>query len=99
MTFEKIKRFLDEKIFHRRSQKLLMPAEKYEDNEKSKINLDGIYSYLENEKYTKAYKVFFVDIGQKNKKKLMKKLEDVEKGSIINSHDSYPLIEGKISEE
>ena len=48
MTFEKIKRFLDEKIFHRRSQKLLMPAEEYEDNEKSKINLDGIYSYLEN---------------------------------------------------
>ena len=47
-----------------------MPAEEYEDNEKSKINLDGIYSYLENEKYTKAYKVFFVDIGQKNKKKL-----------------------------
>ena len=84
MTFEKIKRFLDEKIFHRRSQKLLMPAEEYEDNEKSKINLDGIYSYLENEKYTKAYKVFFVDIGQKNKKKLMKKLEDVEKGAIIN---------------
>lgn len=99
MTFEKIKRFLDEKIFHRRSQKLLMPAEEYEDDEKSKINLDGIYSYLENEKYTKAYKVFFVDIGQKNKKKLMKKLEDVEKGAIINSHDSYPLIEGRISEE
>ena len=99
MTFEKIKKFLDEKIFHKKSQKLLMPGEDYENNEEIKVNLDGIYSYLENEKYTKAYKVFFVDIGQKNRKKLMKKLENTEKGAIINSHDQYPLIEGRISDE
>ena len=44
MTFEKIKKFLDEKIFHKKSQKLLMPGEDYENNKEIKINLDGIYS-------------------------------------------------------
>ena len=87
MTFEKIKRFLDEKIFHRRSQKLLMPGEDEEYKNETSIYLSGIYSYLDNEKYTKAYKVFFIDIGQKNRRKLMKKLELMEKGAIINSHD------------
>ena len=99
MTFEKIKRFLDEKIFHRRSQKLLMPGEDEEYKNETNINLSGIYSYLNNEKYTKAYKVFFIDIGQKNRRKLMKKLELMEKGAIINSHDSYPITEGKIADE
>ena len=99
MTFEKIKRFLDEKIFHRRSQKLLMPGEDEEYKNETSIDLSGIYSYLDNEKYTKAYKVFFIDIGQKNRRKLMKKLELMEKGAIINSHDSYPITEGKIADE
>ena len=37
MTFEKIKKFLDEKIFHKKSQKLLMPGEDYENNKEIKI--------------------------------------------------------------
>lgn len=99
MTFEKIRKFLDEKIFHRNSQKLLMPAEYEENKEEANISLDEIFSYLENEKYIKEYKVFFVDVGQKIRKKLMKKLENMEKGVIINTHDTYPLVEGRISDE
>ena len=57
MTFEKIRKFLDEKIFHRNSQKLLMPAEYEENKEETNISLDEIFSYLENEKYIKEYKV------------------------------------------
>ena len=38
MTFEKIKKFLDEKIFHKKSQKLLMPGEDYENNKEIKKN-------------------------------------------------------------
>ena len=80
MTFEKIKKFLDEKIFHKKSQKLLMPGEDYENNEEIKVNLDGIYSYLENEKYTKAYKVFFCRYRTKKQKKIDEKTRKYRKG-------------------
>ena len=99
MTFEKIKKFLDEKIFHKKSQKLLMPGEDYENNKEIKINLDGIYSYLENEKYTKDFAVTFIGIAPKIRRKLMQKLEKNERGSIINTHDSFPIVEGFFAKE
>lgn len=96
MTFEKIKRFLDEKIFHRRSQKLLMPGN---NNEKNEINLNEIYNYMNDEKYIKDFAVTFTGIAPKIRKKLMQKLENTERGSIINTHDSFPIIEGFFANE
>ena len=63
MTFEKIKRFLDEKVFNRKSQKLLMSGEF--NKEKNKLNLNEIFYYMENEKYTKDFAVTFIGIAPK----------------------------------
>lgn len=97
MTFEKIKRFLDEKVFHRKSQKLLMSGEF--NKEKNKLNLNEIFDYMENEKYTKDFAVTFIGIAPKIRRKLMQKLENNERGSIINTHDSFPIVEGVFAKE
>lgn len=97
MTFEKIKKFLDEKIFHKKSQKLLMSGEF--NKEKNKLNLNEIFDYMENEKYTKDFAVTFIGIAPKIRRKLMQKLENNERGSIINTHDSFPIVEGVFAKE
>lgn len=97
MKFEKIKKFLYEKIFHRKSQNLLMPGEI--DREKNELNLNEIFDYMEKEKYTKDFAVTFTSIAPKTRKKLMKKLENNERGSLINTHDSFPIVEGFFAKE
>lgn len=97
MTFQKIKRFLDEKVFNRKSQKLLMSGEF--NKEKNKLNLNEIFYYMENEKYTKDFAVTFIGIAPKIRRKLMQKLENNERGSIINTHDSFPIVEGVFAKE
>lgn len=97
MIIEDIRKFLNEKIFHRKPQKLLMSGEYT--NEKRQLNLDEIYAYMEDEKYARDFNVTFTDIPPKIRKKLMKKLESMEKGTIINTHDSFPLVEGVFANE
>lgn len=96
MIFEKIKKFLDEKIFHKNTQKLLMPGDY--SSEKNKLTLNSIYAYIESEKYVKDFNVTFVNITNKIRKKLMKKLENDE-NSIASTYDSFPIIEGVFANE
>ena len=97
MTFRKIIEFLDKKIFRKKNQRLLMPGEF--NNEKNELSLKEIVTYIENEKYTKDFTVTFTSITPRMRKKLMKKLEDAEKGLIINTHDSFPIVEGFFAKE
>lgn len=97
MTLEKIKIFIEEKIFHKKSQKLLMPGQF--NDERNELSLKEIFNYIENEKYIKDFTVTFTSITPKIRKKLMKKLENTERGSIINTHDLFPIVEGTYAKE
>lgn len=100
MNFEKIKKFINEKIFHKKEQRLLTPASTNSIGKNDdKIDLSQIFEYIENEKYVKDVVVSFVELEPKIRKKLIKKIEMQEKGNINFTHEESPLVEGFFSQE
>ena len=100
ISFEKIKKIINEKIFHKKEQKLLtsgnMDAEKEYDE---KIDLSPIFEYIQKEKYSKDFHVAFFKLNSNVRKKLLKKLNDIEKDNSSIAYDVYPIVEGAFSQE
>lgn len=100
MSFEEIKRFINEKIFHKNEQKLLnAPNSSYKFEFDEKIDIKPIMEYLDNQKYAKEYSVSFMQIVPKMRKMLMKKIAQNEEGNISVTHDDFTLVEGYFSNE
>lgn len=100
MSFESFKKFINEKIFHKKDQKLLIAANtnsRYEYDEK--INLKPIEDYIEKQKYMKDFSVSFMAVEPRIRKALMKKIALKEKGNITFTHDDFTLVEGYFSKE
>lgn len=100
MSLERIKRFIDEKIFHKKNQKLLTAGKiNYQEEYEEQIDLSKIFEYIQKGKYIKDFYVSFVELNSKVRKKLLKKISDIEKEDINLTHDIYPLVEGLFSQE
>lgn len=100
MSLERIKRFIDEKIFHKKNQKLLTAGKiNYQEEYGEQIDLSKIFEYIQKGKYIKDFYVSFVELNSKVRKKLLKKISDIEKEDINLTHDIYPLVEGLFSQE
>lgn len=95
-NFEKIKKFINEKIFHKKDQKLLMPGSTEIKDSDEKIDFSKIFKYIENERYVKNFKVSFVELSSKARKNLLKRIKNDENETCI--HDSFPIVEGFYSE-
>lgn len=98
-VIEKILNFINEKILKKESQKLLTAPSETEENEDETINLNAIYKYLKQDKYTRNLAVSTGKIKQSVKKSLINKIDSQVKGIINTTHDAVPLVEGRISEE
>ena len=72
---ENIKKFIDEKILKKESQKLLMAPNDADDIEENVINLSVIQNYLKQDKYGRSLYVSFGKIKPSVKRNLLKKVE------------------------
>lgn len=74
-VIEKILNFINEKILKKESQKLLTAPSETEENEDETINLNAIYKYLKQDKYTRNLAVSTGKIKQSVKKSLINKID------------------------
>ncbi|MBQ3407903.1 MAG: hypothetical protein IJH12_01710 [Clostridia bacterium] len=96
---ENIKKFIDEKILKKESQKLLMAPIDTEETEENVINLISINNFIKQDKYGRNLYVSFGRIRPAIKKKLLNNIEIQLKGILNTTHDDTSLLEGQISGE
>lgn len=98
-VLDKIKKFIDEKILKKDTQKLLMaPAENQDFNIKE-IDLSQIQNYLKKDKYTRSLNVTIVRLKPVTRKILLQKIQQQQSKIPNISNEEQPIVEGLISGE
>ena len=98
-VIENIKKFIEEKILKKESQKLLMAPIETDESEGNTINLTRINNFIKQDKYGRNLYVLYTKLKPKVKRKLLKDVELELKGIPGQTHDENSLLEGQISGE
>lgn len=98
-VLEEIRRFLNEKVFKKGKEEILMLPQSIEVVNDGKIDLDSIITYINRDRYSRDLYVHFIEIKSSIRKKLLQKVESELGGKLGITYDEFPILEGMISHE